>query len=447
MAAMKKKIPIVEIISKEMIKPSLPTPSHLRAHQISSLDQLADLSYIRVVFFYNRPFAAGEDAVSGETNNVIQVLKSTLSETLTHYYPLAGKFVEEDALIDCDDSGAEFTTAVIVGGEDGEFLDAMENPDMGFLDKLVSKEHNLTKTEDVILAVQITRFPAGEVTVGVCISHKISDAATLSSFLKLWSAAAKILISGESSFKELIPLGPVFDAPRIWPSVPGLTRPSFNFNEEKIVVKKFVFNTSSLTRLKSELSGGVIGERVPTRVTSMMALIWHTIMNSSSGPPTPTKHVLALPSNIRKKMSPPLPENTLGNIIKLVVVANYVDGIALQAVMDLINDAIGKEEKPIKEGESIHEPLSRVFTSLDVMNGFILNVTPITSWCWLPFYEVEFGLGKPIWMTCLRRRDILLLDGSDGGIEALIGLNVETMEKFEKNLTLLSFCEHYVPYG
>ncbi|XP_047340357.1 tabersonine-19-hydroxy-O-acetyltransferase-like [Impatiens glandulifera] len=444
MAATKKKIPLVEIISKEMIKPSLPTPFHLRTYQISSLDQLANLIYTRVVFFYNPPFA-GEDAVSGETNDIIQVLKSSLSETLTHYYPLAGKFVAEDDLIDCDDSGAEFTTAVIVGGgEDGEFLDAIENPDMGFLEKLVSKEHNITKTEDVILAVQITRFPAGEVTVGVCISHKISDAATLCSFMKLWSAAARILISGESSFNELIPLGPVLDAPRIWPSVPGLTRPSIIFNEEKIIVKKFVFNSSSLARLKSELSVG--GDIVPTRVTSMMALIWHTIMNSSSGPQTPTNHVLALPSNIRKIMSPPLPDNTLGNIIKLVAVGNCVDGVALEVVLGMIKEAIGKlDDEYAKKGVPSLEPFLKVFSS-----EFKLNMTIITSWCWFPFYEVDLGLGRPVWMTCLRRPnlpDILLLDGPDGGIEALIGLNVETMDKFEKNPNIISFCDHSITYG
>ncbi|XP_047340356.1 salutaridinol 7-O-acetyltransferase-like [Impatiens glandulifera] len=444
MAETKKKIPIVEIISKEMIKPSLPTPSHLRAHQISSFDQLADLCYIRVVFFYNRPFA-GEDAVSGESNDIIQVLKSSLSETLTHYYPLAGKFVEDALVIDCDDSGAEFTTAVIVGGDDGEFLGAIENPDMDFLEKLVSKEHNMTKTDDVILAVQITRFPAGEVTVGICISHKISDAATLSSFLKLWSTAAKILISGESSFEELIPLGPVFDAPRIWPSVPGLTRPSLNFNEEKIIVKKFVFNSSSLARLKSELMVG--GDIVPTRVTSTMALIWHTIMNSSSGPQTPTNHVLAFPSNIRKIMSPPLPDNTLGNIIKLVMVGNCVDGVALEVVLSLIKEAIGKmdEEYAKKKGVPFHEPFFKVFSS-----EYKLNMTIITSWCWFPFYEVEMGLGRPVWMTCLRRpavSDILLIDGPDGGIEALIGLNVETMDKIEKNPNIISFCDHSITYG
>ncbi|XP_047340354.1 tabersonine-19-hydroxy-O-acetyltransferase-like [Impatiens glandulifera] len=440
MAATKKKIPTVEIISKEMIKPSLPTPSHLRSYQISSLDQMFNLSYVRVVFFYNRPLA-------GETNDVIvQVLKSSLSETLTHYYPLAGKFVPEDDLIDCDDSGAEFTTAVIVGGDDGVFLGAIENPDIDFLDKLVSKENDdrlKSEEEDVILAIRITRFPGGEIAVGVCICHKISDAATLCSFMKLWSAAAKILISGETSFKELT--GPVFDAPRLWPSVPGFTRPSSSLKKEKIIMKKFVFNSSSLTRLKSELSKVEGVDIVPTRVTSMMALIWHAVMNSSSEPPT--NHVLALPVNIRKKMSPPLPDNTLGNVIKSVAVANSVGGVTLGVVLGLIKEAIGKvdEEYAKKKGVPLHEPFSKVFSSLSKM-----NMTIMISWCWFPFYEVDLGLGRPVWMTCLRHAalsDILLIDGPDGGIDALIGLNVETMEKFEKNPNIISFCDHSIAYG
>ncbi|XP_047339133.1 stemmadenine O-acetyltransferase-like [Impatiens glandulifera] len=446
MAETKKKIPLVEIISKEMIKPSLPTPSHLRSYQISSLDQFADLSYIRVVFFYNRPLA-GEDAVSGDTNDVIQVLKSSLSETLTHYYPLAGKFVEKDALIDCDDSGAEFTTAVIVGGGDGVFLGAIENPDIDFLDKLVSKEDDdtLKSEEDVILAVRITRFPRGEISVGICLAHKISDAGTLCSFMKLWSAAARILISGESSFKELTVLGPVFDAPRLWPSVPGCPRRPIPLKDEKIIMKKLVFNSSSLTRLKSELSEGVVGEGVPTRVTSLMALIWHAVMNSSSEPPT--KHMLGFPANIRKKMSPPLPDNTFGNIVKFVTVANSVGDVTLGGVLGLIKEVIGKvdEEYAKKKGVPIHEPFLKMFSSLSKM-----NMTIITSWCWFPFYEVDLGRGRPVWMTCLRRAvlsDILLIDGPDGGIDALIGLNVEIMDKFEKNPNIISFCDHSITYG
>ena len=43
----------LEILSKEMIKPSSPTPHHLRNLQLSLLDQIAPSAYIPLIFFYN----------------------------------------------------------------------------------------------------------------------------------------------------------------------------------------------------------------------------------------------------------------------------------------------------------------------------------------------------------------------------------------------------------
>ncbi|KAK7350253.1 hypothetical protein VNO77_08612 [Canavalia gladiata] len=72
-----------EIVSKDTIKPSSPTPHHLRDFKISLLDQLAPPSfYVPVLLFYS--------AIT-DFKTVSNKLKASLSDVLTIYY----HFVED----------------------------------------------------------------------------------------------------------------------------------------------------------------------------------------------------------------------------------------------------------------------------------------------------------------------------------------------------------------
>jgi shikimate O-hydroxycinnamoyltransferase len=42
----------VQIISQEIIKPSAPTPHHLRTYKLSGKDHIAALAYVPVILFY-----------------------------------------------------------------------------------------------------------------------------------------------------------------------------------------------------------------------------------------------------------------------------------------------------------------------------------------------------------------------------------------------------------
>ncbi|EOY22399.1 3'-N-debenzoyl-2'-deoxytaxol N-benzoyltransferase, putative [Theobroma cacao] len=64
-----------------------------------------------------------------------------------------------------------------------------------------------------------------------------------------------------------------------------------------------------------------------------------------------------------------------------------------------------------------------------------------TSWCRFPFYETDFGWGKPIWLgTALRfNRAAFFLDTRDGeGIEAWITLTQKEMAKLEQDPDILA---------
>ena len=66
-----------------------------------------------------------------------------------------------------------------------------------------------------------------------------------------------------------------------------------------------------------------------------------------------------------------------------------------------------------------------------------------SSWCRFPMYDVDFGWGKPVWVCVpnIRVKNlVLMMDTRDGhGIEVLVSLVEEEMERFEENQELLEF--------
>ncbi|XP_044500310.1 vinorine synthase-like [Mangifera indica] len=143
----------VEVISKETIKPSSPTPHHLHHYQFSYIDQLSPSVFVPLIYFYDIL-----DHKLGN-NDVLSNLKSSLSKVLCHYYPLAGCLKHNHA--DCNDDGAVFLKA--------------------------QKQHGL---ENSVLAIQVNFFNCGSFATGVLISHKIADASSMITFIKNWAANA-----------------------------------------------------------------------------------------------------------------------------------------------------------------------------------------------------------------------------------------------------------------
>ncbi|KAF2292836.1 hypothetical protein GH714_029253 [Hevea brasiliensis] len=72
----------VKIVKKEIIKPSSPTPNHLRNFKLSLLDQFSPAAYASMVLFYWIIGTANQHFVVFERS---QQLKRSLSEMLTRF--------------------------------------------------------------------------------------------------------------------------------------------------------------------------------------------------------------------------------------------------------------------------------------------------------------------------------------------------------------------------
>lgn len=168
------------IVSKELIKPSIPTPSQDVDYNLSFLDEPTPHFYIPLVLYYHNHNHMQQSEILGR-------LKTALSNALTKFYPLAGRN-DGQTLVRCNDEGVCFVVARV----DGLLQEVIESQEDKELEQLVpyGKGNAIVAKTAELLAVQVSLFSCGGVAIGVCISHRIADVCSLCAFLKGWAACA-----------------------------------------------------------------------------------------------------------------------------------------------------------------------------------------------------------------------------------------------------------------
>lgn len=181
----------INIVRRELIKPRTPTPQNLKRYKISFRDELSPPSNIGAVLFYHsKPKSIG-------------LLEESLSEILSQFYPLAGRYIKQDYTVDCSDQGVEFIEAVAA---DGEVLDAGELDDL-----LPRRSDRFAGPTDPLMAIQITELiKCGGIAIGVSVSHRIFDASSMGTFIAAWSNASR-------NPGEEITIVPCFDPHLLFP--------------------------------------------------------------------------------------------------------------------------------------------------------------------------------------------------------------------------------------
>ncbi|KAD2394328.1 hypothetical protein E3N88_41305 [Mikania micrantha] len=391
---------IMKIVSRETIKPFTPTPSHLRTYNLSEMDLKNPRLYIPLVLFY--PNNDGDVSLTTGEQKAI-MLKKSLSQSLTRYYPFAGRLPSPaSSYVDCNDEGVLFLEARndtqldtfqrMISSQD-EALDQL------FADDMVN--FNKTTNTDLV-AVQLTHFACGGLALAISFSHAIGDARTLSSFLSHWASMARY---GSTDHKE--------------PQEMGLTPGPENIN----VSKKFVFPNSRLNELKKKLAGGSVNN--PTRFEVLASLLHKTLVESvtaTSGRFKPS--YLWFTVNMRDRLVPKLPQSNVGNLVKgMIVKTRHISEASL-----------------IESTKSFLEKMRN-----GDLENFPNGMYWVTSLCGFGFNKVDIGWGKPTGTSHALRatngKVIMLMDtADDDGIEAMVFLENECMEIFENDKEMLSYC-------
>ncbi|KAK0581397.1 hypothetical protein LWI29_013263 [Acer saccharum] len=238
----------VQMISKQMIKPSFPTPSHLQNMSISLMDQLVSPRTVPHIFYYYYS-ANGNYQGAHSTEHVERqksLMEKSLSEILTLYYPLAGRYIKENHLINCNDEGVEYVEA-LVNGQLSQILHGEIEPKE--LNRFVPDEVEESATS-ALFAIQINIFKCGGLAIGVRLSHRIVDAYTFSLFMNGWAKACKL-----GNINDAIV--PNFECGILFPpiDISGYELPPLSkskYKSDQVVTKRLVFDAKTISKLKAD---------------------------------------------------------------------------------------------------------------------------------------------------------------------------------------------------
>ncbi|KAJ8770591.1 hypothetical protein K2173_018082 [Erythroxylum novogranatense] len=421
----------LEIISRKAIKPSSPTPKHLQTFKLSLWDQHHRHLYGTLAFFYHSNADLNDhDEILSTFSKRSHSLQKSLSETLVHYYPLAGRLKDDETTIDCNDEGAYFVEACT----DCQLSTFLAKPEIHVLKNLTPSNFDTSNIPSgCMLVIQLTLFSCGGIAVSVGPSHKLADASSVCTFVQSWVS----MTTQEGG--RLVSPEPMFLESSFSPTTDTLSLPRpFTTVGESLVTKRIVFPASKVAKLQGSI---ISGQQYLTVIDLVLSLILRcaissarSLSKSSSGP-----YVLFHTVNMRKKLRPPLTENTIGNIIWFIKIEIEEDQQALNELAGNIRESLNKLYSIAGSNSSLKENnKERPVVNIKGPPYFC------TSICRFPIYETDFGWGKPAWATVIpfleHKNSIVLQKTKEGnGIEAWICLEKKEMAQFENDHELLAF--------
>ncbi|KAJ8529910.1 hypothetical protein K7X08_036745 [Anisodus acutangulus] len=305
-----------------MLKPSTPTPNHLRSLKLSLFDQVAPRLYVPVLFHYLPNSEWNSELITERCDK----LQKSLAETLTKFYPLAGRFREDELSVHCNDEGVEYVETK-VNADLAEFLH--QGPKSELLNDLLPTY----KPSSPLLLVQVNIFNCGGLVMGINISHILADGFTLGTFVKEWTRISQTGTTEEHALGNFCLAG---------------------------------IATLEANQSRKEL-------------TDFVNMVGSTARDTSVG--------------------------------------------IAKASVDDITSMFVNFKIPCQKEE--------------------MDMYFCTSWCKFPWYEADFGWGKPFWVSDVSKPAelITLIDTKSGdGIEAWIGLKENEMAEFQRDPDILTFC-------
>ncbi|XWS63789.1 hypothetical protein CRYUN_Cryun06bG0131900 [Craigia yunnanensis] len=390
----------VEVISKEIIKPSFPTPHELCHYQLSSLDQSTLPVYNHLVLFY----PTKSDVQIDYIKNILDHLKLSVSKALTYFYLLAGR-IKDNLFVDCNDEGISFKEAQVKC----RLSDFLQSPIPKELNKLFP--FALDDAAELPMGIQFNTFDS------------------------IARGDQKNIVLPEFISAKLFP-----------PWIISLPEPEVDTNKKNIATKRFVFSASKIEEIRAKYadSGSLENQKkCPSRIEALSALIWSRFVAATkkiSGPDS--FYTIIHTVNLRTRFEPPLPDQSFGNIYQAAITIpsweKDCDNLGSQ-----MRDSLRKIDKEYVRKLQVGEDL---FDSIKEGDGSFNKVEKVpfifTSLCMFPLYEADFGWGKPIWVSSASlsaKNVVVFMDTASGdGIEAWINLTEEDMAAFGSDEELLA---------
>lgn len=214
---------------------------------------------------------------------------------------------------------------------------------------------------------------------------------------------------------------------------------------QSLATKRFVFSASAIDEMKAEHVKANGSTTPASRVEIVSALLWKRCMAAKEH-----KHRAVsaniFPVNIRRRMDPPLPENSFGNLYQTVsaVTDGEEDWPCLVRKLRAASERIDSGYVRKLGGQNGFQVLKENFGQIaSLMGEKDVVVLRFTSWCGFAVYEIDFGWGNPCWVSTPGFGSIdtvILLDSTrPGGVEAWVTMADQDITRLQQDKELLSF--------
>ncbi|KAI9177407.1 hypothetical protein LWI28_014849 [Acer negundo] len=227
--------------------------------------------------------------------------------------------------------------------------------------------------------------------------------------------------------------------------------PTSSKTRPKVVTKRFLFDAKAILKLKADQALCCCGQFSVVELT--IALIWRAQINAARARyGSPRTSLLLVPMNLRGKTFEKIPEHCCGNLFTLITGRFLADDeskiMGLNGFINLVKGTIRKSmveyAKPMKDEDEfftkvISKPSREIIEEFTNGNG---DRRPFTSWRNLDMYEVDFGWGKPAWVSIAERpyNGVFLMDRKGGdGIEAWVAMDEQEMPFFQQDPLIANF--------
>jgi hypothetical protein len=430
----------LSVLESVVVAPSPPAPETAFSLPLNFFDVFwLNSPPVERVFFYHLTPGAGDDITS-----ILSNLKSSLSQALAAFYPLAGGLRLTPGTDDRYElhyqpgDGVSFTIA-----EYDADVDELAQDEPREVAKILPLVPPLLAGVGPVLTVQATVLRGGRgLAVGLALHHAACDGASSTRFLHTWAAAA-------GTGTGAPPPPPVFD--RTLVDDPSGGRPLYDLpsTDEMEYVKMaddqlvatFTLSKEDIQRVKDAVVAD--GGATPPRCTSLVAtfgFIWACYQRAKDDAESSAGETFILfPIDQRSRMKPdPIPDEYFGNCVgaamqsapKNQLAAAGADGLlaactAVAAAIERGVGELGSPEKMLLWMERIREA--------GAAGGGVLSVAGSPRF---RVYDVDFGFGRPdkVEIVSVARTGAMAVaesPKSGGGMEVGMSLPPDGMQRFQ----------------
>ncbi|OIT02968.1 PREDICTED: uncharacterized acetyltransferase At3g50280-like [Nicotiana attenuata] len=465
-SAMSKASGAVTLVSKCTIFPSKKSSIPDLKLSVSDLPMLS-VHYIQKGCLFTRP--------SFSITHLISLLKLSLSQTLTHFPPLAGRLLTDQdgyVYISCNDAGVDFVhataTNIFIRDVIG-FLDVPDHVKEFFpFDRTVSYQGHFSP----LLAVQVTELADG-VFIGCAVNHSVTDGTSFWNFFNTFAEVSRSVkrITRQPNFtrNSIFISNAVLKLPANGPEVTfnvdaplrerifSFSRESiqrlkaktnnqkWNFDEEINIVELMAKQSNDpLIQLSRTEKAAVNSTAEISSFQSLCALLWRAVTRARKFPSSKMT-TFRMAVNCRHRLQSKLDPLYFGNAIQSIPTYTSA-GDVLSHDLHWCAEQLNKNVKAhdnvmVRKFVEDWEKDPRCFP-LGNFDGAMLTMGSSPRF---PMYDNDFGWGRPVAIRSGRANKfdgkISAFPGREGGgsVDLEVVLSPETMNGLELDTEFMQY--------